>query len=107
MSRRELRSKLEVLGDPERKTRRAGFRLRPQLSGLEHRTMLSPVPTSTAVAPSTWTAFYGQPVRFTVTVSPVPPASGTPTGTVTVYDGTTVLGSATLSHGTAVLFRGQ
>lgn len=43
----------------------------------------------------------GTPVTLTATVSPVSPATGTPTGTVTFMDGTTQLGTGTLSGGTA------
>jgi uncharacterized protein (TIGR03437 family) len=32
-------------------------------------------------------SIYGQPVTFTVTVAPVPPGTGTPTGTATFFDG--------------------
>ncbi len=45
----------------------------------------------------------GQPVVFTVTVSPVAPSTATPTGDVTLREGTTVLGTATLSGGTATI----
>ena len=44
----------------------------------------------------------GQAVDFTVTVSAVSPGAGTPTGTVTFHHGTTVLGTASLSGGTAI-----
>ena len=40
-------------------------------------------------------------VKFTATVSAVAPGSGTPTGTVTFYDGTTVLGTASMRRGIA------
>ena len=40
-------------------------------------------------------------MTFTATVSPVAPATGTPTGTVTFYDGTTAIDTETLSGGTA------
>jgi autotransporter-associated beta strand protein len=43
----------------------------------------------------------GQSVTFTATVSPVSPAMGTPTGTVSFDEGTTVLGTATLTNGHA------
>ena len=49
---------------------------------------------------------YGDPITFTATVTPVAPASGTPTGTVTFYlgaTGTNVLGTQTLSGGSASL----
>src|SRR5437660_10662828 len=44
----------------------------------------------------------GQAVTFTATVKPAT-GSGTPTGTVTLNDGATVLGPGTLSGGTATL----
>ncbi len=43
----------------------------------------------------------GQPVTFTVTVSPLAPGGGTPTGTVTFMDGLTRLGTASLIGGQA------
>jgi predicted outer membrane repeat protein len=39
----------------------------------------------------------GQPVTFTVTLGALDPNAGTPSGTVNFYDGTTLLGTATLS----------
>lgn len=47
------------------------------------------------------TSIYGQAVTFPVTVSAVPPQTGTPTGTVTYIDGTTKLATVTLSGGSA------
>jgi hypothetical protein len=44
---------------------------------------------------------FGQAVTFTATVSAAAPGSGTPTGTVSFFDGTTSLGSAALHSGTA------
>jgi hypothetical protein len=52
---------------------------------------------SSSLSPSV----YGQSVTFTVTVTANAPGAGTPTGTVTFIDGTTTLGSASLSGGTA------
>src|SRR2546427_194147 len=46
---------------------------------------------------------FGQAVTLTATVSPVAPAVGTPTGTVTFSDGTTSLGVVTLVNGSASL----
>ena len=48
-------------------------------------------------------SFFGQTVVFTAVVTPVSPGAGTPTGTVTFNDGTTVLGTAKLIGGTATL----
>ena len=56
---------------------------------------------SVALTSSQNPAVVGQPVAFTVTVSPVSPAIGTPTGTVTFLDGTTTLGTQTLTNGQA------
>ncbi len=57
--------------------------------------------TTTSVVSSANPSTYGQAVTFTATISPVSPGSGTPTGTVTFYDGSTTLGTATLSGGIA------
>jgi hypothetical protein len=69
----------------------------------------SPVDTTTTNQADTTTALsatpdpsvLGQPVTLTATVSAVPPGSGTPTGTVSFFDGATLLGTATLSGGVA------
>lgn len=42
------------------------------------------------------TAVYGQSVTVKLTVAPLPLGTGTPTGLVTFYDGTTILGTAPL-----------
>ena len=52
--------------------------------------------TTTSLAASTATPAYGQPVTFSVTVGNVGAGSGTPSGDVEFYDGTTDIGSATL-----------
>jgi len=57
--------------------------------------------TTTKVTSSANPSVYGQSVTLTATVKAAAPGSGTPTGTVTFYDGTTNLGSGTLSAGTA------
>ncbi|WP_030356027.1 Ig-like domain-containing protein, partial [Streptomyces scopuliridis] len=44
---------------------------------------------------------FGQPKTLTATVTAVPPGAGTPTGTVSFFDGATLLGTATLSGGVA------
>ena len=46
---------------------------------------------------------YGQSVMLTATVGAALPGSGTPTGTVTFYDGAVALGSSALSNGTATV----
>jgi hypothetical protein len=57
-------------------------------------------PTTIALASSPNPSSYGQPVTFTVTVSSAGPTS---TGKVKFWDGTTGLGTATLSSGVAAL----
>jgi titin len=53
--------------------------------------------TTTSLTSSQNLSTYGQPVTFTATVTAVAPGGGTPTGTVTFKDGTTVLGTGTLN----------
>jgi hypothetical protein len=52
--------------------------------------------TKTVLASSPSPSTYGQTVTFTATVTPTS-GSGTPTGTVEFFDGTTLLGTATLN----------
>ncbi len=59
--------------------------------------------TTTSVGSSLNPSNFGQSVTFTATVTATPPASGTPTGTVTFMDGATSLGPGTLSGGVATL----
>ncbi len=59
--------------------------------------------TRTTVASSVTTSVFGQPVTFRAGVAVKTPGAGTPTGTVTFKDGTTVLGSAPLVGGLASL----
>jgi hypothetical protein len=54
-----------------------------------------------ATASSLNPSIQGQSVQFTATVSPVPPGSGTPIGSVSFLDGGSPLGSAPLSGGVA------
>ncbi|MEU5443275.1 Ig-like domain-containing protein, partial [Streptomyces griseofuscus] len=71
----------------------------------------SPVDTQTVNKASTATTLtstpnpstFGQTVTLTATVTAVPPGTGTPTGTVSFYDGATLLGTSTLTGGTATL----
>ena len=56
--------------------------------------------TSTTVNSSINPTVTGQPVTFTATVA-APPGAGTPDGTVTFLDSGTILGTTTLSGGTA------
>jgi hypothetical protein len=57
--------------------------------------------SSVALASTSSTAVFGQAVTFTATLSAVSPGSGTPTGTVTFYNGSTLLGGAALNNGVA------
>jgi YVTN family beta-propeller protein len=58
--------------------------------------------TTTALASNPNPSNVGQSVTFTATVTVTPPGTGTPTGTVSFYDGSTLLGSVTLpSNGQA------
>jgi hypothetical protein len=57
-------------------------------------------PAADTVSLSTSTTSYGQPATFAATVQPMG-YSGTPTGTITFSDGSTVLGTAALSNGSA------
>ena len=57
--------------------------------------------STTAVASSANPSIYGQPVTFTTTLSAAAPGSGTPTGTVTFYDGNQPIDTETLAAGTA------
>jgi large repetitive protein len=57
--------------------------------------------TNTTVTSSQNPSVFGQSVTFSATVSPVAPATGTPTGTVTFLDGGTPIGTGTLSGGVA------
>ena len=55
--------------------------------------------TATNVSSNSDPSSYGQVITFTATVAPA--YSGTPTGTVSFFDGSTSLGNATLSGGVA------
>ena len=57
--------------------------------------------TNTTVMSSANPSTFGQNVTFTAQVSGVVSVSGTPTGSVTFFDGTTELGSSPLSGGSA------
>ena len=57
--------------------------------------------TTTTVISSTNPSVYGQSVTFTATVSVNSPGSGTPTGMIMFYSGTTLLGTGMLSGETA------
>jgi hypothetical protein len=57
--------------------------------------------TTSSVSSSMNPSVSGQAVTFTATIAPVSPGSGVPTGTVTFDDGSTLLGTVTLTNGTA------
>src|SRR2546425_2122413 len=57
--------------------------------------------TTTTVASSLNPSTLGQSVTFTATVTANAPGAGTPSGTVTFFDGTTTLGTGMLSAGKA------
>ena len=57
--------------------------------------------TTSKVKSSATPSVYGQSVTYTATVKADTPGSGTPSGTVDFYDGTTILGTGDLSAGTA------
>jgi trimeric autotransporter adhesin len=59
--------------------------------------------SSTTVVPSTTTPVFGQSVTLTATVQATAPGAGTPTGTVQFFNGTTPLGNALLSSGSAMI----
>src|SRR4029077_17880153 len=58
---------------------------------------INPDSTTTVVVSSLNPSTVGQLVTFTVTVTANAPGAGTPTGTVTFKDGTTILGTGTLN----------
>jgi hypothetical protein len=64
---------------------------------------VNPIATTTTLSSSALSgSSFGQTVTFTVTVTPAAGSTGTPTGTVTFEEGTTVLGTAPLgTDGTA------
>ena len=59
--------------------------------------------TAVAVSSAPSPSGYEQPMAFTVTVAAVAPGAGLPTGVVRFFDGSTMLGSATLAAGSATL----
>jgi YVTN family beta-propeller protein len=60
--------------------------------------------TSITVASSINPQVYGSSVTFTATISPLAGSAGTPSGTVTFYDGTAYLGSVALSSALTATF---
>jgi hypothetical protein len=65
---------------------------------------VNPAGAAVALAASVDSGVSGEPVTFTVTASPVAPGAGTPTGTVTLFDGDTVLGTAQLDENGQAVF---
>ena len=85
-------------------TPRGGLRrARPAVLGLEDRTLLSLVPTFTAVTVSQATVVHGQRLTLAADVTTSAARVASPTGTVTFTDGATRLGVARLSGGLATL----
>jgi hypothetical protein len=58
--------------------------------------IVNQAPTATALSTSPDPSVFGELVAFTATVTVLSPAIGTPTGTVTFRDGSTVLGTSAL-----------
>jgi hypothetical protein len=58
---------------------------------------------TTAIASQLDPSVFGQAVTLTATVSPLSPAAGTPSGTVSFLDGAATLGTVSLSSGSATL----
>ncbi len=63
--------------------------------------VVGPAATSVAVSSSNANSVYGEAPTLTATVSATAPGAGTPTGTVSFYDGADLLGTGTLSSGQA------
>ncbi|WP_276208004.1 Ig-like domain-containing protein, partial [Streptomyces malaysiense] len=59
--------------------------------------------TSTVLTSAPDPSVFGQAKTLTATVSAVAPGGGTPAGTVSFFEGATLLGTGTLSGGTATL----
>jgi hypothetical protein len=65
---------------------------------------VTPAPAAVALSASADTGTSGGPVTFTATVRPEAPGAGTPSGTITPFDGGSMLGMAPpYAHGQAVL----
>ena len=60
---------------------------------------VKPAGTTTAVASAVNPSVYGESLALTATVTASSPGSGTPSGTVTFTQGSTLLGTGTLSNG--------
>lgn len=66
-------------------------------------TLATTATSTTTVTYSPTSPTYSDQVTLSATVAPVSPLTGTPTGTVDFYNGTTLLGTGTLSGGVASL----
>jgi hypothetical protein len=64
---------------------------------------VQPDATTIVVTPSANPSPPNRPLMLTVAVAAAPPGGGTPTGTVTIYDGKKSLGTVSLSGGVATL----
>lgn len=64
---------------------------------------LGPFATTTSLTQSSTTSLTARPVTLTAAVDAVPGAYAAPTGTVEFYEGTTLIGSAPLTAGSATL----
>lgn len=65
---------------------------------------VNPADTTVDLSSSANPSTFGQPVTFIATVASIAPGSGTPAGTVSFFDGATLIGSGTLdSSGQATL----
>ncbi|GAA1230311.1 hypothetical protein GCM10009665_20890 [Kitasatospora nipponensis] len=62
--------------------------------------------TSLSLATDTAMPLFGHPVTVTATVAPADPAEGTPTGSVTFFDGTATLATVPLNAGRAAFTTG-
>src|SRR5439155_23177712 len=63
--------------------------------------VVNPGSTTTSLTSSPNPSNFGQTVTLSATVSPVAPATGVPTGTVTFRDGATALATVNLVKGSA------
>ena len=64
-------------------------------------TVAASATSTTTVKASTLSPVFGQDVTFTMTVAPISPATGTPTGTVELLNGATMLTTKPLVNGVA------
>jgi hypothetical protein len=65
---------------------------------------VNPATTAVSLIPSVNPAVTGQAVTFTATVAAVAPGAGTPTGSVTLKDGTVILGTVAVGAGSTATF---